>query len=71
MNKLILALVSAGIFGFVTFWIAAWILMKCEDRWPSNDLTGKGLPSGCWLVLMAIITFCGASVGFWLSWGGE
>ncbi len=64
-----LALLSAGLFGYVSFWIAAWIGMKYEERWPSNDLTGEGLPSGCWLFLVGLVAFLGAIMGFRLSWG--
>lgn len=69
MNRILLALLSAGIFGCIAFWITAWVLMLAEKRWPSNDLTGEGLPSGCFLLIVFISTLIGAIIGFRLSWG--
>ena len=66
ISRLMLALLSGGVFGFVTFWISVWILEKIDRRWPSNDLTGKGLPSGCSLLILFILAMIAASVGFCL-----
>jgi len=69
MNRILLALLSAGLFGGLTLWISVWICIKIEKRWPSNDLLGTGIPSGCVLIIVSVLSIIGAIVGFWLSWG--
>ena len=68
MNRLILALASAGFVGFLVLLATAFILMIVDDVWPSNDLMGQGLPSGCSVFILFALTGVGAVFGFWLSW---
>ncbi len=69
MNSIILALVSGGLFGFVAFWVSAWIGMKIEDHWPGNYCTGEGIPPGCSFFFVVVLTLAAAISGALLSWG--
>jgi len=69
MNRILLALLSAGLLGGLTLWISCWVFMKIGKRWPSNDLIGTGIPSGCMISIVFVLSIIGAIVGFWLSWG--
>lgn len=68
MNRIMMALLSGLAYGFIAFGISTWIAMKIEDRWPSNYCTGTGMPPGCFLFIVGVLTLIAAVVGTAMSW---